>query len=155
MKRRNLIKGMAAALPALWLSRALGNNIFEEQLFNEPIAPGPFEPTWESLQKYQTPDWFRDAKFGIWAHWGPQSAIEAGDWRIEVALAKRARRPMIVLDALFIRPASTLSGYVAVYIEFLFYTDEWEIFEWSGLSTEVALMDPALEADLPMVTWPQ
>lgn len=80
MKRRNLIKGMAAALPALWLSRALGNNIFDEQLFNEPIAPGPFKPTWESLQNYKTPDWFRNAKFGMWAHWGPQCQAEAGDW---------------------------------------------------------------------------
>ncbi|MFB9841288.1 alpha-L-fucosidase [Mucilaginibacter ginsenosidivorans] len=80
MKRRNLIKGMAAALPTLWLSRAMGNNIFEEQLLNEPIASGPFEPTWESLQKYQTPEWFRNAKFGIWAHWGPQCQPEAGDW---------------------------------------------------------------------------
>ena len=26
------------------------------------------------------PDWFRDAKFGIWAHWGPQCVPEAGDW---------------------------------------------------------------------------
>ena len=37
-------------------------------------------PTRESLQAYKIPDWFRDAKFGIWAHWGPQSAIEDGDW---------------------------------------------------------------------------
>lgn len=44
------------------------------------IAAGPFQGTRESLAKYQTPDWFRDAKFGIWAHWGPQSAIEDGDW---------------------------------------------------------------------------
>jgi len=30
------------------------------------IAPGPFQPTWESLGGgYQCPDWFRDAKFGI------------------------------------------------------------------------------------------
>ena len=27
-----------------------------------------------------TPDWFRDAKFGIWAHWGPQCEPEHGDW---------------------------------------------------------------------------
>ena len=39
-----------------------------------------FEPTRESLQRYEVPQWFRDAKFGIWAHWGPQSAAEAGDW---------------------------------------------------------------------------
>jgi alpha-L-fucosidase len=46
----------------------------------EPIAPGKFLPTWESLQQYQIPEWFRDAKFGIWAHWGPQCQPEQGDW---------------------------------------------------------------------------
>jgi alpha-L-fucosidase len=39
-----------------------------------------FEATRESLRQYQVPEWFRDAKFGIWAHWGPQSAAEDGDW---------------------------------------------------------------------------
>ncbi len=46
----------------------------------EPVATGKFEPTWESLAQYQAPDWFRDAKFGIWAHWGPQCEPERGDW---------------------------------------------------------------------------
>ena len=44
------------------------------------IAAGPFEGTRESLRKWQVPEWYRDAKFGIWAHWGPQSAVEYGDW---------------------------------------------------------------------------
>ena len=44
------------------------------------IAPGPFAGTRESLRAYRAPEWFRDAKFGIWAHWGPQSAPEYGDW---------------------------------------------------------------------------
>src|ERR1035437_10175795 len=44
------------------------------------VAPGPFQPTWESLSSYQVPDWFRDAKFGIWAHWGPQCQPEMDDW---------------------------------------------------------------------------
>lgn len=44
------------------------------------IANGPFEPTVESLKKYQAPQWFRDAKFGIWAHWGPQAVPRMGDW---------------------------------------------------------------------------
>ena len=44
------------------------------------VAAGPFQPSWESLSSYQTPDWFRDAKFGIWAHWGPQCQPEMGDW---------------------------------------------------------------------------
>ncbi|HEY6446188.1 MAG TPA: alpha-L-fucosidase [Acidobacteriaceae bacterium] len=41
---------------------------------------GPYQPTWESLQQYEVPDWYRDAKFGIWAHWSPQCVAEAGDW---------------------------------------------------------------------------
>ena len=44
------------------------------------IAKGPYQGTRESLAEYQAPDWFRDAKLGIWAHWGPQSAPEQGDW---------------------------------------------------------------------------
>ena len=45
------------------------------------VAHGPFQPTWESLSAgYQVPDWYRDAKFGIWAHWGPQCQPEMGDW---------------------------------------------------------------------------
>ena len=44
------------------------------------IAPGPFTASWQSLTNYQCPEWFRDAKFGIWAHWGPQCEPEHGDW---------------------------------------------------------------------------
>jgi len=41
----------------------------------------PIAPSWESLAaSYRVPDWFRDAKFGIWAHWGPQCQPEFGDW---------------------------------------------------------------------------
>ena len=80
MKRRILIKGMAATLPSLWLFRTLGNNFFDEPYLREPIAKGPFKPTWESLENYKTPEWYRDAKFGMWAHWGPQCQPEAGDW---------------------------------------------------------------------------
>src|SRR5260370_13030872 len=45
-----------------------------------PIANGPFKPSWESLTNYVCPEWFRDGKLGIWAHWGPQCEPEAGDW---------------------------------------------------------------------------
>ena len=46
----------------------------------EPVGAGPYEATVESLSAWTCPDWFRDAKFGIWAHWGPQCAPEDGDW---------------------------------------------------------------------------
>lgn len=42
---------------------------------------GTVAPDWASLAAhYRVPDWFRDAKFGIWAHWGPQCQPEFGDW---------------------------------------------------------------------------
>jgi len=50
------------------------------QKLNLPIAPGPYVGTMDSLTNYACPEWFRDAKFGIWAHWGPQAVPEEGDW---------------------------------------------------------------------------
>jgi alpha-L-fucosidase len=44
------------------------------------IADGPFKGDMESLRQYKCPEWFRDAKFGIWAHWGPQAVPMMGDW---------------------------------------------------------------------------
>ena len=46
----------------------------------EPIPEGPWAPTVESLSAWTCPEWFRDLKFGIWAHWGPQCEPEDGDW---------------------------------------------------------------------------
>ena len=40
-------------------------------------AEGPYVPTWESLKKHRDPEWFRDAKFGIYTHWGPISLANA------------------------------------------------------------------------------
>jgi alpha-L-fucosidase len=47
-----------------------------------PIAPGPFAPTWESIAEHHPgmPAWLREAKFGIWVHFGAQSAGRSGDW---------------------------------------------------------------------------
>ncbi len=70
--RRAIIKGLAS-LPAVQWMRAQGGQA-------RTIAPGAFRGDWESLQQYQAPDWFRDAKFGIWAHWTAQCVPEQGDW---------------------------------------------------------------------------
>jgi alpha-L-fucosidase len=81
MKRRDLLKHLGAAMPAVALSgaaRAAADAIAPE--VSLPIAAGPFKPEWDSLDKYQVPEWFRNAKFGIWAHWGPQCQPEFGDW---------------------------------------------------------------------------
>jgi alpha-L-fucosidase len=70
--RRRAIQSLAAAYPAMRAAAAASPVL--------PMEKGPFEGTRESLKAYRVPEWFRDAKFGIWAHWGPQSAPEQGDW---------------------------------------------------------------------------
>ena len=45
-----------------------------------PYAEGTFAPNWDSLKQYECPEWFRDAKLGIWAHWSPQCVPGDGDW---------------------------------------------------------------------------
>ena len=94
-RRRAL--SLISGAPALFLSRKSraassilsdGGRLDEERAAYQEasanpdlaIAPGPFNGTRESLRQWQVPDWYRDAKFGIWAHWGPQSAVEYGDW---------------------------------------------------------------------------
>ncbi len=44
------------------------------------VETGTFDNNWESLSAWECPKWFKDAKFGIWAHWGPQCQAEDGDW---------------------------------------------------------------------------
>ena len=73
--RRRLLRSSTALATAAALSRnAIGG------LLRQSGHAGPFQPTWESLGAYRTPEWFRDAKFGIWAHWSAQCVPEQGDW---------------------------------------------------------------------------
>jgi len=45
------------------------------------ISAGPFRDDWQSLRAYQAPEWFRDAKFGIFIHWGVYSVAGFGsEW---------------------------------------------------------------------------
>jgi alpha-L-fucosidase len=46
---------------------------------DEGSRTGPFEPSWESLSKYKVPDWYQDAKFGIFLHWGLYSVPAFGN----------------------------------------------------------------------------
>jgi len=61
--RRDFIKASALAGAGLAVSR----------LARGSPAPLKYEPTWESLKQYRVPDWYADAKFGIFLHWGVYS----------------------------------------------------------------------------------
>jgi len=71
----------AMMLPGRSLLAGMTNSLSEGiGLPGEPMLKGPFQPSWSSLAQFKTPAWFQDAKFGIWAHWGPQCQAESGDW---------------------------------------------------------------------------
>ena len=65
----------------------------------EPIAAGAWEPTVESLSAWTCPEWFRDLKFGIWAHWGPQCQPEDGDWYARNMYVESRREYQYNIDA--------------------------------------------------------
>lgn len=76
MRPQNLRPGLAALLLALAASGCAGG---KDAAIDKVSSQGPFQPTWQSLETYQVPDWFRDAKFGIFVHWGPQTLAGAKD----------------------------------------------------------------------------
>ena len=45
-----------------------------------PPPVGPYRPSWNSLKRHLTPEWFQDAKFGLFIHWGVYSVLGDGEW---------------------------------------------------------------------------
>jgi alpha-L-fucosidase len=74
------MKTLPLLLATLALNLTLTRPASAESNLSLPIAQGSFQPTMEALTNYHCPEWFRDAKFGIWAHWGPQAVPMDGDW---------------------------------------------------------------------------
>jgi alpha-L-fucosidase len=80
-KREVLVAPFVTVFGLEAAARAAGNEISsgaEDAALD--LRPGPFNSSVASLETYRTPDWFRDAKFGIWSHWGPQAVAGQGDW---------------------------------------------------------------------------
>ena len=62
-------------------AHAAGINIWNLPAFTPASGTYKPDPTWKSLaSQYKFPTWYRNAKYGIWAHWSPQSVPEYGDW---------------------------------------------------------------------------
>src|SRR5690242_4150210 len=72
------------ALDAIWQKASSKYDGQRAALLKQVDAAGhhgPFRPDWESLQKYEAPEWYKDAKFGIFIHWGVYSAPAFGsEW---------------------------------------------------------------------------
>lgn len=127
LTRRRLLRNTLATSAAASLSPRL---LAQPKTQPRHIAPGPFQPTWPSLRAYKTPDWFRDAKFGIWAHWTAQCVPEQGDWY--------ARRMYLQGDICYDHHLRTYghpskSGFME--LDNLWKADRWNPEELMGLYT--------------------
>ena len=77
-QREGKADGLMTMIPApkalgLWLAVALVAVLPRAAEAQETDVPDVYAPEWESLTQHPTPAWFRDAKFGIYFHWGPYS----------------------------------------------------------------------------------
>ena len=79
LTRRHALKLLSTVAPAMAMQGGI-RRLTAQSPNGVSITPGKFLGTRPSLKAYTIPDWFADAKFGIWSHWGPQSAIGDGDW---------------------------------------------------------------------------
>ena len=78
-KREFLVSPLVAALGLEAAARANENPAAAQGAVLD-LPRGRFNSSVASLETYRTPEWFRDAKFGIWSHWGPQAVAGQGDW---------------------------------------------------------------------------
>jgi alpha-L-fucosidase len=76
LTRRQAMRLMCSVAPAVAMHRLMAQGAPS----GVELTSGKFTGTRPSLKAYTIPDWFADAKFGIWSHWGPQSAVGDGDW---------------------------------------------------------------------------
>ena len=59
----------------------------------QKLKAGPFEPKWNSLEQYEIPQWYKDAKFGIFIHWGAYSVPAFGsEWYPRQMYIDKGRR---------------------------------------------------------------
>ena len=76
-----------AFLMAVWIPASAQQYRVPVSEKHEKMQTGQYEPTWESLETHQTPEWFRDAKFGISGDWMARSLYMEGSneykWHVE------------------------------------------------------------------------
>ena len=127
MTRRTMMTRLARALPAAHMARAWAavSPGRTSQPASRTIASGPFRPTWDSLWQYRAPTWFRDAKFGIWAHWTAQCVPEQGDW-----YARRMYLQGDAANAFHVRTYGHPSAFGFMEIDHLWKAENWDPAGW-------------------------
>lgn len=107
------------------------------------IPEGPFEPTWESLRNYKVPDWYQDAKFGIFIHWGLYS-VPAFEKEWYPHFMYKQGHPTFEYHLKTYGPQDKFG-----YKDFipLFTAEKWDPFQWAKLFKEAGARYVVLVAE--------
>ena len=106
----------------------------ELQRIDEVIAQGPFSADWESLSAVGVPKWFRDARFGIFIHWGVFTSEEyANEWYPRNMYIKDSPEWKHHIEKYGPHSETGYKDYIKRFKGERFDPDEWlEIFKRSG-----------------------
>lgn len=100
------------------------------------ITQGPFKAEWSSLETYEIPQWYKDAKFGIFIHWGPYSVPAFGsEWYPRQMYINTKRRG----DNFFTHHLETYGPHKTFgYKDFIpqFTADKFDATQWAKLFRE-------------------
>jgi alpha-L-fucosidase len=81
---RSTDKQSAAAIDEVWRKASAKYDKQREAILaivHKEATRGPFQPDWQALANYEVPEWYKDAKFGIFIHWGVYSVPAFGsEW---------------------------------------------------------------------------
>lgn len=94
-----------------------------------------YEPTWKSLDKRPIPEWFKDAKFGIFIHWGLYSVpafspVHAGENQMPFAewywhRLREGEEPFVEFHQQNYGPSFQYQDFVKHFTVELFDPDQW------------------------------
>ena len=93
-----------------------------------------YQPTWESLKAYECPEWFRDAKFGIFIHWGVYSVPGfSNEWYPRNMYLKDTREFKHHLETYGPQNKFGYKDFIPMFKAEKFNADEWvDLFKKSG-----------------------
>lgn len=100
---------------------------------DEVIEAGPFSDSWESLSSYRVPEWYRQAKFGIFIHWGVYSVPAFGEWYAREMYRKGTRQYEYHLKNYGPQDQFGYKDFIPEFRGEYFNADEWmELFQRAG-----------------------
>ena len=95
-----------------------------------------YEPTWESLAKSEIPEWLKDAKFGVYTHWGIYSVIAKGGAGAPLKSIYKKGRGKLATYEHYLKNFGKAEDFGYVDIIPMFTAEKFDAEEWVGVMAD-------------------